>query len=124
MRLDIQGTAVAARPAVRLHAERRALFELARYGERVGAVRVRLTERPSASAHQYRCGIAVTVVHDDGTSGRVLARAYGDDVFQLVGGVLARASSLVGGEIERALAAQRARDGWVALAVARDWRES
>lgn len=124
MRLDIQGTAMAGLPTVRRHAEQRALFELARYGECVDAVRLRVTERPAASEHRYHCGIAVTVLHEDRTSGHVLARAEGDDVFRLIDIVLARASSLVGGEIERALAAREAREQWAALATARDRRGS
>ena len=84
MRLDIQGTATAGLPTVRRHAEQRALFELARYGECIQTVRLRVTERPATSEHRYHCGIAVTVLHDDGTSGHVLARAEGDDVFRLI----------------------------------------
>lgn len=116
MRLDIQGSGVAGRPAVRRHVEQRALFELARYGECVDAVRMRVIDRPPPSEHKYHCGIAVTVVHGDGTAGHVLARSQGNDVFRLIDAVLARASSLVGGEIERALAAREARDHWLALA--------
>ncbi len=123
MRLDIQGTAMAGLPSVRRHAEQRAFFELARYGECIQAVRLRVTERPATSEHRYHCGIAVTVLHDDGTPGHVLARAEGDEVFRLIDDVLARASSLVGGEIERALAAREARDQWIALAEAGDRRE-
>ncbi len=124
MRLDIQGTAMAGLPAVRRHVERRGLLELARYGESVETVRLRVTERPGTSEHRFHCGVAVTVLHDDGTSGHVLARAEGDDVFRLIDTVLARASSLVGGEIERALAAREARDNWNALATASDRRGS
>jgi hypothetical protein len=111
-------------PTVRRHAEQRALFELARCGECVETVRLRVTERPATSEHRYHCGIAITVLDDDGTSGHVLARAEGDDVFRLIDTVLARASSLVGGEIERALAAREARDQWNALAAACDGRGS
>lgn len=124
MRVDIQGTAMAGLPAVRRHAEQRALFELARYGECIQTVRLRVTERPPSSEHRYHCGVAVTVWHDDGTSRHALARAEGDDVFRLIDGVLARAASLVGGEIERALAARQARDQWLALAAAGDRRGS
>ena len=124
MRLDIQGTAMAGLPSVRRHAEQRALFELARYGECIQTVRLRVSERPPTSEHRYHCGIAVTVLHDDGTSGHVLARAEDDDVFRLIDSVLARASSLVGGEIERALAAREARDQWNAMATAGDRRGS
>lgn len=124
MRLDIQGSAMAGLPTVQRHAERRAFFELARYGECIQAVRLRVTERPVGSAHRFHCGIAVTVSHDDGTSGHVLARAEGDDVFRLIDSVLARASSQVGGEVERALAAREARDHWIALAAAGERRGS
>jgi hypothetical protein len=116
MRLDIQGSAMAGLPAVRRHAEQRAPMELARYGECIEAVRLRVTERPWVAERRFHCGIAVTVRHDDGTSGHVLARSEGDDVFRLIDTVLGRASSLVGGEIERALTAREARDRWVALA--------
>ena len=115
MRLDIQGSAVAALPTVRRHTEQRALFELGRYGECIQVVRLRVTERPPTAEHPYHCGIAVTVLHDDGTPGHVLARAEGDEVFRLIDAVLARASFLVGGEIERAMAAREARDQWQAL---------
>jgi ribosome-associated translation inhibitor RaiA len=124
MRLDIQGTAMPGLPSVRRHAEQRAFFELARYGDCIEAVRVRVTERPATSEPRYRCGIAVTVSHDNGTSGHVLARAEGDDVFRLIDAVLARATSLVGGEIERALAAREAREQWIALATASNGRGS
>lgn len=123
MRLDIQGTAIAALPSVRRRAEQRTFFELARYGECIQAVRLRVTERPATAEHRYHCGIAVTLVHDDGTSGHVLARAEGNELFRLIDTVLARASSLVGGEIERALAAREARDEWIALADASERRE-
>jgi hypothetical protein len=116
MRLDIQGSAIAGRPVVRRHVDQRALFELARYGAHVQDVRLRVTERPAGAEHPYHCGIAVTVAHDDGTSGHVLARAGGEDVFRLIDTVLARASALVGGEIERALAAREARAEWMSLA--------
>jgi hypothetical protein len=109
-------------PSVRRHAEQRAFFELARYGECIQVVRLRVTERPATSEQRYHCGIAVTVLHDDGTSGHVLARAEGDEVFRLIDTVLARASALVGGEIERAVVAREARDHWVALAAAGDRR--
>lgn len=122
MRVNIQGTATAALLSVRRHAEQRTFYELARYGECVQVVRLRVTERPAASEHQYHCGVAVTLAYDDGTSGHVLARAEGDDVFKLIETVLARASTLVGGEIERALAAREARDHWMALAAASDRR--
>ena len=115
---------MAALPTVRRHAEQRALFELARYGDCIQAVRLRVTERPANSQHPYHCGLAVTVFHDDGTSGHVLARAEGDDVFRLIDTVLARAASLVGGEIERALAAREARDHWIALAAGSDGSRS
>jgi hypothetical protein len=124
VRLDIQGSAMAGLPTVRRHAEQRALFELARYGECIQDIRLRVTARPAASEHPYHCGVAVTVLHDDGTSGHVLARAEGDDVFRLIDAVLARAASLVGGEIERALAAREARDQWIALAAVGDRRGS
>ncbi len=124
MRLDIQGSAVDRRSVVRRHVEQRALFELARYGGHVDAVRMRVTERPASSECPYHCGIAVTVVHDDGSSGHVLARSEGEDVFRLIDSVLARASSLVGGEIERALAAQAARAEWMTLAAVGDRRGS
>jgi hypothetical protein len=122
MRLDVQGTAMATVPAVRRHAEQRALFELARYGECIDVVRLRLTERPAASAQAYHCGIAVTVRHDDGAVAHVLARAEGDHALRLIEAVLARASSLVGGEIERALTAREARDQWTPRAAAGDRR--
>jgi len=82
----------------------------------VNDVKMRVTERPGSPEHPFHCGIAVTVVHDDGSSGHVLARAEGDDVFRLIDSVLARASSLVGGEIERALAARAVRAEWMTLA--------
>jgi ribosome-associated translation inhibitor RaiA len=115
MRLDLQGSAVARTPAVRRHVEQRALFELARYGDDVDCVKMRVTERPPSAEHRFHCGVAVVVMHD-GLAGHVLARAEGDDVLRLVERVLARASSQVGGEIERAHAAQQARAEWLALA--------
>lgn len=124
MELDIQGSAVARRPAVRRHVEQRALFELARFGTHIDVVRLRVTDRPPTAEHQYHCGLAVTVVHTDGSSTPVLARAEGDDVFRLIERVLGRASTLVGGEIERAQAAEDARAEWASLAVAGDRRGS
>ncbi len=116
MQLDLQGSAVAGRAAVRRHVEQRALFEFARYGERVATVRMRVVERPPSSAHRYHCGVAVTLVQDDGAPTHVLSRSEGDDAFRLIEAVLARASSLAGGEIERAAAAQAAREQWMAAA--------
>lgn len=124
MRLDIQGSAVAKRSVVRRHVEQRVLFELARYGGFIEAVRMRVTERPPASEHRFHCGVAVVVAHDDKSPGHVLARAEGDDVFRLIDTVLARAASLVGGEIERAAAAREARAEWTALAAAGNRRGS
>lgn len=124
MQLDIQGTAMARLPTVRRHAEQRALFELARYGGCIQTVRLRVNERPATSEHRYHCGIAITVLHDDGTWGHVLARAEGDDVFRLIDTVLARASSMAAGEIERALAAREAQEQWNALAAASAGRGS
>lgn len=118
MRLDIQGSPIAARAAVRRHVEQRTFFHLARYGECVERVQLRVTEREPAAQHRYHCGIAVTVTHDDGTSGHVLARLEGDEISRLIDAVLARASALVGGEIERALAEREARHQWSALAAA------
>lgn len=124
MRWDLQGSAVAQHPWVRRHVEQRLLFELARYGDRVDTVRMRVTERAPSADHSYHCGIAITVAHDDGSTRPVLARAEGDDVLRLVDTVLARASSLVGGEIERAVAAREARDEWLSLAGAETRRGS
>jgi hypothetical protein len=124
MQLDIQGTAIARRAPVRRHIEQRALFELARLGERVDTVRLRVTEREASAEHRYHCGAAVTVVHDDASSRYVLARAEGDDVFRLIEDVLSRVSSLVGGEIARAEAAREAQAEWMALASGGDRRGS
>ena len=118
MRLDIQGSAVAARAAVQRHVAQRALFYLARYGECVDRVQLRVTERDSAAESRYHCGVAVTVRHGDGTSGHVLARFEGNEVLRLIDAVLARVSSLIGGEIERAVAAREARHQWLTLAAA------
>lgn len=115
MRLDIQGSAISRDPSVRRHIEQRSLFELARYGERVAVVRVHVTERPPSAAHRYHCGIAVTVRHPGGESGHVLARSEGDEVCRLIELVLARITSHVGGEIERAQAAEEARLAWRTL---------
>ena len=87
------------RETIQRHLEQRALFELARYGQYVGAVRMRVSGRGPSSEQPYHCGIAVTVVHDDGTSRHVLARSWGSDVFHLIDSVLGRAASLVGGEV-------------------------
>ena len=43
MHVDIQGSAIARRAAVRRHVEQRALFELARFGEQVQVVRLRVS---------------------------------------------------------------------------------
>ena len=104
---------MAALPTVRRHADQRALFELARYGECIQAVRLHVIERPVTAEHRYHCGVAVTMLDGDGTSGDVLARAEGDDVFRLIDGVLARASSLVGRESERAVDAHKVREQWL-----------
>jgi len=124
MELDIQGSAVARRAVVRRHVEQRTLFELARFGERVEIVRLRVTDRPPTAEHRFHCGLAATVAHSDGSSVPVLARAEGDDVFRLIDGVLARAAALVGGEIERSRAAERARAEWAARTDASDRRGS
>ena len=124
MRLDIQCSAVSRRETIQRHLEQRALFELARYGQYVGAVRMRVSGRGPSSEQPYHCGIAVTVVHDDGTSRHVLARSWGSDVFHLIDSVLGRAASLVGGEVERGLAAQRVRAEWDRLAAAGGRRDS
>jgi ribosome-associated translation inhibitor RaiA len=116
MQVDIQGSAIANRPAVRQHVERRALFELARFGERVEMLRVRLSEQPATADKRFHCGVAVTVLDADGTRGVVLARAQDDDVFRLVDAVLARAATRASGEIARADAAHDARVGWTAIA--------
>jgi hypothetical protein len=118
MRLDIQGSAMAEIPTVRRHAEQRALFELARYGDGIQDVRLRVSERPATAEHRYHCGVAITMRHDDGTARHVLSRAEGDNVFRLLDTVIARAASLAGGEIERALAAREARNQWLAVAAA------
>jgi hypothetical protein len=124
MVLDVQGSATARRAVVRRHVEQRALFELARFGDHIDVVRVRVTDRPPTAGARYHCGMAVTVVHEDGSRAPVLARAEGDEVFRLIDAVLARASTLVGGEIERARAALEARAEWAALAAAGSRRGS
>lgn len=118
MRLDIQGRGTAEGPGVRRHIEQRALFELARYGQRIGAVRIRVSDRPHAADPRYHCGVAVTIAHDDGTSAVVLARGQDDDVYRLIDSVLVRAGRLAGGEIARAEAARDARAYWTEAAAA------
>ncbi len=118
MRVDIQGSSIADRTTIRQHVGRRALFELARFGERVNTVRVRLSEQPATAGKRFHCGVAVTVLDADGTRGVVLARAQDDDVFRLVDAVIARVATRASGEIARADAARDARLGWAAIAAA------
>ena len=109
MRVDIQGSDISEVPTLRRHIEQRALFELARYGERIDVVRIRISERPSMSDWRYHCGIAVTVMHADGSSGQVLARGQDNNVHRVVESVLERAGRLAGGEIVRGQETELAR---------------
>jgi ribosomal subunit interface protein len=114
MQVNIQGSDIANRPAIRRHIEQRILFELSRYGERIGMVRVRVAERPRAADNKkYHCGIAVSIDHAEGTPGIVLARGQDDDLHVLIAAVIERAGRLAGGEIMRADAAREARAQWI-----------
>jgi hypothetical protein len=104
MRLEIEDAA--RRPEVRRHIEQRTLAELTRYGGYVDEVRMRVTERACSSEHPFRCGIAVTIAHDDGGRTHVGTAADGRDAFRAIDSAVAKASSAVGEEIARGLLAQ------------------
>lgn len=116
MQVNIQGSGIAGRPDVRRHVEQRALLELSRYGDRVGLVRVRLTERAPTAESRYHCGVAVTIADGEEGTGLVLARGQANDAQALVASVFERVGRLAGGEITRADTAREARAQWVALA--------
>ncbi len=102
MRLDINGSDVARRAAIRRHIEGEVSRGLARFAPRVGTVRVRLLERAPAEATRILCGIGVTLEPpDEAAAAWVLARAEDDDAYRAVSHAVERVARAVAEEIAR-----------------------
>ena len=118
MRLDIKVNLSSEVPDISRHAERRALLEFGRFGERVASVAVRVMEGPPTAGAPYHCGIAVRVIDDGGTSNLVIAHGQDNDVVRAVDAAIGRAGIRTGGEIARADEARRVRLEWMSVRAA------
>ncbi len=102
MRLDIDGSSVVHRPAIRRHIERAVLRGLGAFMARIGTVRIRLRERAASEATRALCGIAVTLEpRDEPASGWVLARAEDDDACRAVDRAVDRVAKTLDEQIAR-----------------------
>lgn len=102
MRLDIDGSSVVRRPAVRQHIERAVSRALSAFAARIGTIRIRLSERPPSEDTRALCGVAVTLApHDEPASAWVLARAEDDDPCRAVDRAVERVAKTLGEAIAR-----------------------
>jgi ribosome-associated translation inhibitor RaiA len=100
MEVDIKGIGPLASPKIHQYAERQVLLELAKYGDRVLEVKVRLNERDRSAPTRTHCGIAVRLeTKDRGEPGWALARADHDDVYDAIDRALERAGLAVGSQL-------------------------
>jgi hypothetical protein len=102
MRLDIDGSSVVRRPAVRRHIEGAVSRGLGAFTGRIATIRIRLCERAPTEATRALCGIAVTLEPpDERASAWVLARAEDDDTCRAVDRAVERVAKTLGEEIAR-----------------------
>ncbi|MGE5360683.1 MAG: hypothetical protein ACM3NQ_16830 [Bacteroidales bacterium] len=102
MRLDIDGSSLIRRPAVRRHIEGEIARCVAPFAHRIGTVRIRLRERAPSEATRVLCGIGVTLEpRGDAAAAWVLARADEDDACRAVSHAAERLARAVGDEIAR-----------------------
>ena len=103
MHLDIDGSSVVRRPAVRHHVESEIARQLSRFADRISAIRIRLRERAPSEPTRAMCGIALALDAREGAPGTwVLGRAEDDDATRAVDRALERVARTVSEEIARA----------------------